>query len=175
MALVSVLFERGRAVGNSEKWNEYFASVVSEERGRAADEKQKRDDHVEGLRKRKVEARKAAEDALSEIVCPMMQAFARQFHNCGKPRDSRKDDVLTCSIEIARPHEGRLSLGLEVTLAVGNDCQQSICVKATSQAPGHARAERVQEIPPQPLPSDVENWLQEQLGNIGRKFVELGA
>ena len=173
--MASVLFERGRAVGNSEKWNEYFADVVSEERGKAADEKQKRDDHVEGLRKRKVEARKAAEDALSEIVCPMMQAFARQFHNCGKPRDSRKDDVFTCSVEVPRHGEGRSSLDVEVTLAVDQDCQQSICVKVTSQVPGHGRVERLEEVPPQPLPSDVENWLQEKLGSIARKFVQLGA
>lgn len=175
MALVSVLFDRGKAMGNSAKWNEYFASVISEERGKAADEKLKRDDQAEAFRKRKVEARKAAEDALSEIVCPMMQAFAKQFHNCRGPRDSRKDDVLTCSIEIPRPGEGRSSLGVEVTLAVDEACQQSICVKATSQAPGHGRAERLLEVPPQPLPSDVENWLREELGSIARKFVQLGA
>ena len=162
-------------MSNSAKWSEYFANVISEERGKAADEKQKRDDQAEAFRKRKDEARKAAEDALSEIVCPMMQAFARQFPNCVGPRDSRKDDVFTCSIEIPRPGEGRPSLGVEVTLAVDKDCQLSICVKATFQAPGHGRAERLQEVPPQPLPSDVENWLQEKLGSIARKFVQQGA
>jgi hypothetical protein len=140
MALVSVLFERGRAVGDSAKWNDYFANVISEERGKAADEKQKRDDQAEAFRKRKEDARKAAEDVLGEILHPMMQAFAKQFPNCDGPRDSRKDDVLTCSIEIPRPGEGRSSLSVEVTLAVDKDCQPSICVKATFQAPGHGRA-----------------------------------
>jgi hypothetical protein len=175
VALVSVLFEKGRVVGDSAKWSGYFANVISEEREKAADERQKRDDQAEAFRKRKDEARKAAEDALGEIICPMMQAFSRQFPNCVGPRDSKKDDVLTCSIEIPRPGEGRSSLGVEVTLAVDKDCQLSICVKATFQAPGHGRAERLQEVPPQPLPSDVENWLQERLGSIARKFVQLGA
>ena len=100
---MSVLFERGRTVGNGAKWDEYFANVISEVRGKAADEKQERDDQAEASRNRKQDARKAAEDILKEIVCPMMQAFARQFRNCVGPRDSRKDDVLTCSIEIPRP------------------------------------------------------------------------
>jgi hypothetical protein len=172
---VSVLFERGRAMGNGAKWSEYFANVVSEERGKTADEKQKRDDQADALRKRKEEARKAAEDALREIVCPMMQAFARQFHNCVGPRESRREGVLTCSIEVPRPGEGHSALSVEVTLAVGEDCQPSICVTTTSQSPGHGRAERAQEVPPQPLPSDVESWLQEELGRIARKFVHLGA
>jgi hypothetical protein len=162
-------------MGNSAKWNEYFANVVSEERGKAADEKQKRDDQADAFRKRKEEARKAAEDALREIVCPMMQAFAGQFRDCVGPRESRKEGVLTCSVEIPRPGEGRSALGVEVTLAVGEDCQPSICVTTTSQAHGHGRAERLQEVPPQPLPSDVENWLREKLGSIARKFVRLGA
>jgi len=162
-------------VGNVATWDEYFANAISEARGKAAGEKQERDDQAEASRKRKQEARKAAEDVLTEIVCPMMQSFARQFRNCVGPRDSRKDDILTCSIEIPRPHEGRFTLGVEVTLVVGNDCQQSISVTSTSQVSGHARADRVHEIPLQPLPPDVENWLQEQLGDIGRKFVQLGA
>jgi hypothetical protein len=168
-------FQGGRTVDNSTKWNEYFTNVISEARGQAAGEKQKRDDETQASKKREEEARKAVEDVLREIVCPMMQAFARQFRNCVGPRESKTADVLTCSIEIPRPHEGRLSFGVEVTLAVGNDCQQSICVKATSQAPGHAKPERVQEVLPQPLPSDVENWLQEQLGSLGSKLVQLGA
>jgi hypothetical protein len=175
MAFPSDLFERGRAVGNIAKWSEYFADVISEERGKAADEKQKRDDQADAFRKRKEDARKAAEDVLTEIVCPMMQAFAKQFPNCDGPRDSRKDDALTCSIEIPRPGEGHATLGVDVTLAVDKDCQASICAKATFQAPGHGRAERLQEVAPQPLPSDVENWLQEKLGSIARKFVQLGA
>jgi hypothetical protein len=169
------VFERGRVVGDVAKWSGYFSKMISEERGKAADEKQKRDDQAEAFRKRKEEARKAAEDALSEIVFPMMQAFAGQFPNCVGPRDSRKDDVFTCSIEIPRPGEGRPSLGVEATLAVDKECQLSICVKATFQAPGHGRAERLQEVPRQPLPSDVENWLQEALGSIARKFVQQGA
>jgi hypothetical protein len=173
--LESVLLERGRLVSNSAKWSEYFSNVISEERDKAADEKQKRDDQADAFRKRKDDARKGAEDALSEIVCPMMQAFARQFPNCVGPRDGRKDDVFTCSIEIPRPGEGRPSLGVEVTLAVDKDCELSISVKATFQAPGHGRAERLQEVPPQPLPSDVENWLQEKLGSIAKRFVQLGA
>jgi len=174
IALTSVLFERGMALGNSDKWNEYFAKVISEERGKAADEQQKRDDCAEALKNRAEDARRAIEKALSEIVHPMMQAFARQFSNCDGPRDIRKDDVLTCSIQFLRPEEGRSPLGVEVTLTVNRDCQPSICVKAVLQAPTRGRAERQPEIPFQPFPSDMDNWLQEELGTIARQFVQRG-
>lgn len=168
-------FEKGRAVDNSAKWSEYFANAISKEREKGADERQKRDDRAEVLRKRKEEALKDAEDAFSKIVCPMMQAFARHFCDCVGPRDSRKNDVLACSIEIPRPGECRSSFGVEVTLTVDKDCQQVICVNATFQPPEHRRTERLLEVPPQPLPSDVENWLQEKLGIIARKLVQRGA
>lgn len=64
---------------SSAKWSEYFANAISEEREKSVDEKQKRDDRAEVLRKRKEDALKDAEDAFSKTVCPMMQAFAKQF------------------------------------------------------------------------------------------------
>ena len=163
------------ALGNSDKWNEYFAKVISEERGKAADEKQKRDDHAEALKNRAEDARRAIENALREVVHPMMEAFARQFGNCDGPRDSRKDDVLTCLIQFLRPGEGRSPLGVEVTLTVDRDCQPSIRVKAVLQAPAHGRTERQPEVPFQPFPLDMDNWLQEELGSIARQFVQRGA
>ncbi|MDD4268861.1 MAG: hypothetical protein PHO07_19700 [Pirellulales bacterium] len=107
------------------KWSEYFANAISEEREKGVDERQKRDDRGEVLREHKDETLKDAEDGFRKLVCPMMQAFAGHFGDCVGPRNSRKDDVLACRMEIPRPGEYRSSFGVEVTLAVDKDCHSS--------------------------------------------------